>query len=443
MYKREPHLPQMSIMMESCKGGDVISRLPEDILSSILSNLTIRDATRGRVLSPRWRYISPFTSNLHLDIFTVYGVRISESEETDEYLSGFVKAVSQIMDSCKFPIDSFYLCYNLRNKHAADIDNWLRIAIGLQTKKLHLELGGTFTGKKGALYRFPGNLPNASHLNHLYLRGCALTQTVLDAIFSGCINLESLTLSYCRLPRYLSISSKQTRIRLQELVMIFCFVVDEIEISSLDIATFVYKGNFHTFLRFVDTLVTVEARLWGSRTCYSFHKLAEELPQLPMLSLLLNSRSMEPLHDNMAKFLQLKELEIKISVYPDFDLLSVAFILDACPGLEKFCLLLKEENSRHHLLPPERREISRQCYNELKEVEISSFRNRWNALDLVLYLLNSCTRLERMTINYQYKWGRGPVKCSRNTLSYGLQAEREQVQALLSDVSSNAEVLVL
>lgn len=430
---------------------DVISNLPEEILSSIVSNLSIRDATRARVLSPRWRHISlsPSTPNLHLDIFTVLGVPLKDEHKQSENCdSRFVKAVYQILDSCKIlppVIDSFSLCYALRNQHASDIDSWIRVALGLQTKKLHLELGGSFTGRKGELYHFPTHLPTASHLKHLYLRGCIVTQTTLDSIFSGCINLESLRILRCRLPAFLSISSKQRRICLKELVVNACFLssLEHMEISSLDVEAFEYKGCGGTYLHFVDTRVTVEARLWGLRTCFTFDQLAAELPQLPMLSILIDTHAMKPLHDKMTQFCHLKDLELLLSVYPDFDLLSLSFILDACPGLHKFCLGLSHESCRRYRLP-ERREIQRKCgYNELKQVEINSFINKCNALDLVLYLLHACTGLERMTIDFQKVWGLGIVRWRRTTRDYRLEAEKEQLQTVLSDVNSNAEILVL
>nr|XP_023903434.1 putative F-box protein At1g32020 [Quercus suber]XP_023916182.1 putative F-box protein At1g32020 [Quercus suber] len=101
----------------SSTGRDRISELPDDILSCILSHLTLRDAVKTSILSHRW------------------GRKDPSREEKDK----FVKAVNQFL---KFhagtKIVSFVVSFRLGNDYKNDVDEWIRSAIGMGAERLTL-----------------------------------------------------------------------------------------------------------------------------------------------------------------------------------------------------------------------------------------------------------------------------------------------------------------
>ena len=57
---------------------DRISNLPDDILSYILSFLSMREAVKTRILSRKWRFLSSPSTDLHFDLLFVVGLSTEE-----------------------------------------------------------------------------------------------------------------------------------------------------------------------------------------------------------------------------------------------------------------------------------------------------------------------------------------------------------------------------
>ncbi|KAF9594637.1 hypothetical protein IFM89_034259, partial [Coptis chinensis] len=449
----------------NARGGDHISQMPEDILSFILSFLTMRDAVKTRVLSPRWRYLSSSTGNLYFDLCTLFGIGYDWnylSKNSDSLWEGkdrFINTVDQIMQLYRSPkLYSFKVSYCLGNECASHIDRWISFAVRMQIEKIDLDF--SFIPRGCEKYKFPCHLlaqDKGSQLKHLSLESCVLSpspdftnrffslktldlirvpldQIAFDSLLSGCINLECMTLEHCSLPASLFI--RGNLLCLKSLVFKNCDGPMEIEVSSIYLTTFVYMG-WITNLRFVGALSLEKVHLWFLHpdrrgTYYMFGGLAKELPDLQVLSLGFVTTQVLPIPVNMTEFSHLKELKLILILSSDFDLLSVASILNASPCLLKFHLSLRHGSIRG---PRVKRDYSKQLYYKLKEVEISGLCGRLDVLELAIYLLNNAIGLERMILEFQKRWRTVDEEEE-------LESKKKQVHGVLSKEKPNVEIIV-
>ncbi|PIA46910.1 hypothetical protein AQUCO_01500442v1 [Aquilegia coerulea] len=442
------------------KTGDRVSELPEDILSFILSLMSMRDAVQTRVLSRRWKNVSAPTSNLQFDLFTLFGIncdRNSLSIGSDNQSDGkcrFIKAVDQFLHLCRSPkLYSFKVCYSLGNDSECHIDRWISFAVRGHTEKLVLDFSGLPKGCE--LYNFPCNL--LSHgklpqLKHLCLQSCALRPSPdstnifnslktldlnmvpleedLNCILSGCVTLEWLRLTNCKLPVSFFICAQY--LCLKSLILDECHGAKKIEISR-PLTAFEYIGGM-TNLSFVgapsiEKVKLMLMRAYARGTDYMFHGLAKELPSLQRLSLSLFTRDMMSIPENMTKFYHLKELDLIVILSLDFDLLSVISILNAVPCLHTLNLAIRYSGPSSL---QEKRRYTKQFYYDLKEVEITGFRDECNALDLVLYVLDNALRLERMIIRWTHAAG-----------MWMGESRKKEVDDLLKEKAAHVELIVL
>jgi hypothetical protein len=218
---------------------DRISELPDEILSYILTMLSIQDLLKTSVLSKRWCKLWGLRKDLYFDIHNVLGTekellekdylvdvtvnsRISRTYRCvnlDLTLKEFIKRVDQFLNN--FPgtaIDTFFVNFELDCEQSNTVDQWINFAIVRGVERINLLFGGrpyeNFTSQN-ELYKFDFGLfsdTNASTLKHLHLENClvchptnrdltpfkhlrslSLLSVKVDEIF-----IESL-LSYCRL----------------------------------------------------------------------------------------------------------------------------------------------------------------------------------------------------------------------------------------------------
>ncbi|KAK9273530.1 hypothetical protein L1049_018340 [Liquidambar formosana] len=99
----------------------------------------------------------------------------------------------------------------------------------------------------------------------------------------------------------------------------------------------------------------------------------------------------------MSTFSHLKQLELFVLLTCDFDLLSIGFILNGSPHLQKFHLGLYQNELVEFQI--EKKEYTKHLYHQLKEIEISGFSDQWIVMELAIYLLNNAVSLERMIVD--------------------------------------------
>ncbi|KAL7168627.1 hypothetical protein ACSBR2_038963 [Camellia fascicularis] len=295
--------------------------MSDDILSFILSFLSIRDSVKARILSRRWRYICPFMLNLDFDLHTVlrinYKARYSngDSDISWEDKSNFVTGVDQILELHNGQkLLSLRICFCLGNEYAGYVDRWIRFSIIMKTEKLDLDFSTSPESQSNNLYDFPCQLlpqGDSSQLKYLCLKSCNLSptpnhvsrlvslksldlehvplnQSCANSILSSCLNLEWLRLKNNILLETLCIHSPS--LHLKTLIVHECYGVEKFEISSIG------------------------------------------LPHLHILVL--------PIPARITRFNSLKQLELSVMVSSDFNLLSLTSLLNASSLLQKLHLYI-------------------------------------------------------------------------------------------------------
>ncbi|GJU02422.1 F-box domain, cyclin-like protein [Tanacetum coccineum] len=106
--------------VENTNGEDIISKLPDALLTHILSQLPDADACRTSILSSRWKDLWVFLPYLHVDILKNF-----TSEQANEYYDLVDKTLA-IHDD--MPIHRFFLKCSSDSDYKR-VHDWLRIVV--------------------------------------------------------------------------------------------------------------------------------------------------------------------------------------------------------------------------------------------------------------------------------------------------------------------------
>ena len=308
-------------------GNDLISELPDDIISSIVSYLTPRDAVKTSLLSHRWKTIcaSSFClkfdwDNILLDRENKWWLQ-STYPCTKYFKDKFVRAVNKFLQfyydhhQGVTRIGSFQLYFCLRKDCTKDIDQWISLAtkMGAQSITLCLDCSKHCLHSYEKIYVFRQELLSQGtefNLKHLELQACILGPNLLtkfinlvtlelvdiplsrsdvQTICSSCLSLSHLFFLECNLPLKLSIVGSLLCLRI--LRICDCSWVEQIELSAMNLLRFEYSSICwvnHFFLgapKLEEAYFTVE---YSKGEVYDriFHQLAEDLPNLRILYVL-------------------------------------------------------------------------------------------------------------------------------------------------------------
>ncbi|CAL5356447.1 unnamed protein product [Camellia sinensis] len=205
----------------------------------------------------------------------------------------------------------------------------------MKTEKLDLEFSASPESQSNKLYDFHCQLlpqGDSSQLKYLCLKSCnlrptpnlvsrlvslksldlehvPLNQSCANSILSSCLNLEWLRLKNSILPETLCIHGPSLHLKI--LIVHECYGVEKFEISSIDLTTFEYIGKVKNF-SFLDIplLEKVHIRFmvaYERGTQYMFNGIANDLPRLQTLSLVLTTDEVLPIPARITRFNSLKQ----------------------------------------------------------------------------------------------------------------------------------------
>lgn len=392
--------------------AEYLRELPDDVFCNIFSLLPVRDAVRARSSSSRWKDLPDLRSVLQFNATNVLG-KGDMSSESLAYRSKFVKAVNQFLDLWRGKkVSTLSLQFGLGNEHASHIDRWIATAIKMEVEELDLNFDYIKDGLD--IYIFPSHLlsfENQCYLKHLCLRDCMLSlpfgctswlsclttlhlrcvpldQSSLECILSAGLNLISLKLSECSLPRTLCIQL----LRLKKLEIFGSLLDIELNCPNLEIFQLKGRGRNMTFSH-VPILRDVEVLLvYKTGGCSSiFDDLTRSAPHLQALSLWITTEVKPVLIPRYSRC-QLKKLDLLV-IWTGFDLLTITYLLHASPFLQilniKFTKggFFKESTPGKYFDWP---------HFQLKEVKIERLSR--STMDLVSYLLKNAVKLEKMMV---------------------------------------------
>ncbi|XP_062161752.1 putative F-box protein At3g58860 isoform X2 [Alnus glutinosa] len=265
--------------IDNAPEADLTGRLPVDILSSIISLNSLREAATTSILSKRWRYIWRTSSNLDLDAKNMLGhflyldhFKRQPTLWKQKQKGRFVRWANHILELYVGKnVDSVKVEYPLGSDHGCDVDRWIQFAIDMQVQKLDINLlDDHLSDLYHELYKFPywlfaqaGKRPKIKHLSlnfcslsipenynglnslsSLTLKKTSLNQEDVDNILSSCPSLEWFSISECRCPFRLKLSSGCRFLRLRHLRIFRCEPLERVEIhDAIGIASIEYDAK--------------------------------------------------------------------------------------------------------------------------------------------------------------------------------------------------------
>ncbi|XP_008812063.2 F-box/FBD/LRR-repeat protein At1g13570-like isoform X2 [Phoenix dactylifera] len=313
-------------------GADRLSSLPDAILSSILSLLTVREAVRTSVLSRRWRHVWCQTSDLFLDAPNLFppDLCIPDSELYNLFRGERDRLILHL--SCRFlsaagallahhqahKLGTFRLHFPLGRGQSQLLDSWLEHAIGREVEILDLNFnkGRPIIRLDFARpYNFPFRLllssPSGANclkrlflefsiwnppleefegfasLQVLELRRVNITERHVKDLLASCPVLERLVLAKCGDFVDLVVSSDSLKY----------FFLEEwqslksVELSGANLSTFEYRGRqvwfsfekvprLERLFLFKDSVRLVD---------YALNRLPIDAPQIKTLTMCVSS----------------------------------------------------------------------------------------------------------------------------------------------------------
>ncbi|XP_077244582.1 putative F-box/LRR-repeat protein At5g54820 isoform X2 [Tasmannia lanceolata] len=426
---------------------DRLSELPDEILSSIISAMPLREAARTRILSSRWRYLRrSFNPNLYLDSYSMHGHnygcdekytdKLIERGEREKRRCSFVKSVNQFLQfHAADTIKTFGVCFYLNKEDSNDLDQWIKYAITAGAEKLQLDF--TYIDDRHAddkCYTFPFQFLHCSKessLKHLKLVFCilrchdfegfsSLTTLNLKCVKIGDVDIVNL-LSKCPHLEWLSVESCKHLVNLKIVgpsLQLKYLKVDsscrcklmKIEIHAEHLRTFEYWGREITFSlrripRLVNVLISFKGIAMTDGMISPFSRLPSCLsPQIESLALTTYMEAFNPeiVPQTLSRLTNLKHLLLEVDTENE-DLLQLTSILKGCPHLQKFQVHMIYLGFEEYKAPAKIRRRPICPHNYLKEVELSNFYGKKGEVELAACILNNAMALESMIIDPREK----------------------------------------
>jgi hypothetical protein len=245
---------------------DRISELSDDILSYILTMLSVKDLLKTSILSKRWCKLWAVRRDLFFDIFMLgtteddllqsgYLVDASDTGKQvnlDKSAGVFVERVDQFTKNFQGTIiNSFLVNFYFDCEHSDIIDQWVSFAIERGVGRMDLLFLGTpykHRTTRRDPYKFDLALfskTNLSTLHHLSLENC-LVYNPINFDFIPFKNLRSLSLVSAKLDETFLESLLSNCPRLQELFLISC----ELKSLPVIVSKFIIMSSQGFILRF-------------------------------------------------------------------------------------------------------------------------------------------------------------------------------------------------
>ncbi|KAA8528152.1 hypothetical protein F0562_035597 [Nyssa sinensis] len=433
---------------------DKLIELPDGILSTIISMLTLKETVRTSILSKSWRFIWTCHPDLQFDSVSVLGSKIYSNSmsncqlELDRQIQRckFIEQVDHFMHQrCKgTKIDSLTIHFHLGKDSASHIDWWISCAVTKEVENIDLDLSEwcsfkvdhtcstsfeqyefpcwllAVPGKKCTVKRLrlascnlctPPNLNYLTSLITVELKDVNISDQQLENLLSSCLFLEELCLQRCK--DFVNLKFVGPSLRLRLLSIQNCFRLKKIEIYAKNLVTFEYTGHLITFCfkvapRLAEAFMnfTGKSRLDG--VTYSLTRFASDLPQLETLNLLsVLAMKILKLPEDVPTFTNIKQLVLTVYPFDDEDKLYwISYILKAFPLLHKlqlnlFCpSFIKQQKEIERILP--------ECpHRHLTELEVNGFYGNQHEVDLMKYLLDNLVELEVLVtyVTSVHIWG--------------------------------------
>nr|XP_028945228.1 putative F-box/FBD/LRR-repeat protein At4g13965 [Malus domestica] len=254
---------------------DGISELPDEILSSIVSLLPLKEAAATSILSKRWQYVWASTLTLNFDARLEFGDTLwrfnsMPPELKDLEQHRYVNWIDTVVEQHRGRvIKQFRASFYVDCCFASSIDKWIQFAMNKRVQVLELVFHIESYNRWGDLYTFPHKLLGLENgstlkLEHMRsdipsLRSCGyntgfkllrvlhfqfvdVTGEVLEYFLSNCPVLERLTV-HSAFTNLVNLRVIGPSVALKYLDIKFCPYLQTIEICDANLLSLDYEGS--------------------------------------------------------------------------------------------------------------------------------------------------------------------------------------------------------
>ncbi|XP_059667028.1 F-box/FBD/LRR-repeat protein At4g26340-like isoform X2 [Cornus florida] len=356
----------------------------------------MKEAGRTSLLSKRWRYMWTYIEGLNFDASHIINALELGEKELEVERRLYLNWVNQVLKSYNgTSLDEFRVLFDLDDESCKfDIDNWVNFAIEKRVKRLELDLSPC---SGISVHSLSLGFTSCNSLTNLLLTNVNVTGQVLEYFLTNCPFLEQLSVSGSN--SLVNLKVPDLALKLKRLGIIYCFDVESIEISAMNLVSFEYFGP-KISQPFKNVKEPVELCI-GGEYCdyliYNFFEISNYLSQLESLTLHATFYEISIRFPKFPVFNKLKQLELRVT--PDYleSLVVFAPLIEACPFLCKFVLQLHWGDSTSKRRNLEK--VTSRPHHYLKEVEFIGWVGRADDFELAIYVIKSAVMLEKITFD--------------------------------------------
>ncbi|KAJ8439596.1 hypothetical protein Cgig2_024183 [Carnegiea gigantea] len=393
-----------------CKSEDRLSGLPNDIIISILSRLTLKEAVRTSVLSGRWKNLWTCTTNL--------GFHYSDRRSLSLYIPfvgnrekaplvkriRFVAWVNQVLALHQGQnVDRFEISCELYGRiRKAIINEWVEFALRERVKRLKLDFTGKVSYNRGnySLKKSMLRKNSLDSLTFLDLKNVDVTGKSISYILVNCPFLEGLCVEKSYTLVDLIVPGPLPQLKALEIKN--CARLNYLKICAINVKSFAYHGSFIPVI-FEKVPHLVDASYGG---CYASFVLANMRQKfssyvtcLKLLVLKISGFHHTYWNDQVLPEFpvleNLRKLDLRLCNIEVGSIINCCASLLRCPMLERLSLKVSTfsfgSDSR-----PERKEKYLNSY--LRVLELADFEGKAEEAKIALFMVGSLPSLQQVII---------------------------------------------
>ncbi|KAM3318588.1 hypothetical protein ACQJBY_036004 [Aegilops geniculata] len=410
---------------------DLLGDLPEDVLCTVLSKLSLEEAVRTSAISRKWRYLWTVCPKLSFDGNTIRG---KNNYEKRVYNLVFSHIVNRVLRQCRGKlVEELEMKIELNRMLVEHLDNWVRFAVSSRTKALVFDLAREQRQPPGCVdrYKFPFELLDEDsihrlqklhlsfvdfqppmhfsgfpNLRKLYLSIVSVNGKDIQHMLSNCCNLEWLSIVRCHLNGELKVNGPLPH--LLYLKIATCRLTN-IAFHAVNLATFEYRGLAVP----IDLSKSSElkcANIWyyGDTLEHTITVLANVLINVQHLTL---DTACEPpkipcLMHYRCKFSQMTCLQLRLVYIQEFNILSLVSFVRSAPFIKKLELHFRFPSYVHSVQESDEpiRKLPERLFNDLKSLYVTGFKACIGQVEFLSHMVENSPALEILSIDHSDKY---------------------------------------